>query len=222
MQITRAPVASLSSFSLPDSVPAMNDDLVDAACRASSSAQDLWRQLDGCAASGKVCSSHEVDGFIKRARDDDNHAVVLAWFAQHRSGVFAHGSEHKLGKFLAKVEWSALRLELEQLFDKIHEQQVEAQKKQELEDERLADAIKRSDERVAERKAAELKAESGTRAERSAALEKAAEAASVDKARLVEASEAAVNDELGAGGKIKLSDVELGTLGLLKKGFANR
>src|SRR4051812_37009366 len=82
-----------SGMKLPASVPVVSLEQVRACCHRSPAAAALRRELDAKIASGKSLSKVEVEALVKRAsargRLKDNHAVVIAYYAQNHAHCFA-------------------------------------------------------------------------------------------------------------------------------------
>jgi hypothetical protein len=216
-----APIAS-TSFTMPSDVPDISADDVAAVVARSKSAADLDARFRGYLGDGGCCSDRDLEHICKRAHGRDgrvnaDHAVVMAYWAQHHGEVFAPECHARLARFLREPDWVEIRTALDALRDKLEQQRIEDEKKRELEKERLLDDVIKPMERHRE-----LIKENGTLAERADERLKLEVKKADEKAKLREASELDVDEELTDRGRLSLSDVEMATLGLLKKGFANR
>lgn len=123
-------------LSLPSTVPAIDSELVDAACRRSAKARRLHAKLQAREAAGKPMSASEVEKMVKGAtgptgKPDGDQAIVIAEHAQRSPRTF-RGGHHVLLRFLARVLWSALIGELRAFLADIREQEAELRKREEL------------------------------------------------------------------------------------------
>lgn len=215
-------VGPIAGSSVAAGVPDISDDDVAAVLARSKSAASLDARFRKYLGDGGCCSDRELGEMCKRAHGRDgrvnaDHAVVMAYWAQRHGEVFAPECHGRLARFLKEPDWVAVRTELDALRDKLEQQRIEDEKKRELEKERLEDDVIKPMERHRE-----LIKDNGTAAERADERRKLEERKVDEKARLREASELDVDEELTDRGRLNLSDVEMATLGLLKKGFANR
>ena len=123
-------------FSLPSTVPAIDSELVDAACRKSARARRLHARLQAREAAGKPLSASEVDKMVKAAtgpggKPDGEQAIVIAEHAQHNPRAF-RGGHACLLKFLTRVLWQSLIGELRAFMANIREQETEQRKRDEV------------------------------------------------------------------------------------------
>src|SRR3982751_4535400 len=109
-------IGGLDLMSFSD-VPELSLEQVDAVCHRSKPAGKLWHKLQSDVDGGRVLSTSDVDEMLAKARYKDgkanpNHAVVLAYYAQRHGHVFGAHGRPLVERFLAKIEWKTLLLEL--------------------------------------------------------------------------------------------------------------
>lgn len=123
-------------LSLPSTIPAIDSELVDAACRKNARARRLHERLNAREEAGKPLSASEVEKMVKSAtgpngKPDGEQALVIAEHAQRSPRTFRGGHGFLL-KFLARVVWQSLIGELRQFLSTVYAQDAEVRKREEL------------------------------------------------------------------------------------------
>lgn len=123
-------------LSLPSTIPEIDSELVDAACRKNPRARRLHERLRAREESGKPMSATEVEKMVKGAtgangKPDGEQALIIAEHAQRSPRTFRGGHGFLL-RFLGRVIWQALLTTLRAFLVDIKEQETEQRKKDEL------------------------------------------------------------------------------------------
>jgi hypothetical protein len=121
---------------LPDSVPQIDSELVEAACRKNPRARRLHERLQAREEAGKPMTASEVDKMVKAATGPDGtpdgeQAIIIAEHAQRNPRAFNLG-HHFLLKFLARIAWQTLISELRDFLSDVREQDADVRKREEL------------------------------------------------------------------------------------------
>lgn len=212
---------SHGAMKLPDGVPQMSLEDVQAVVRRSRHAAHLKAHLDECLHNKGAFSRGEVKDLLARAggtgkHADGDQAVVLAYYAQNHAEIFAPDAHALVSTFLADVDWASLMADLKKFIADLEAKEVERKKAEQLKQQLLEDDLKRDGQQR------DLVKQNGTAADRKKDLQKREAHKAAEKQKLREASPADLDDELTGSGRLNLNDVELAKLKLLKKGFANR
>jgi hypothetical protein len=123
-------------LSLPSTIPEIDSELVEAACRKSPRARRLHARLQAREESGKPMSEAEVEKMVKAAtgpdgKPDGEQAIVIAEHAQRSPRTFRGGHGFLL-RFLGRVIWQALLTTLRAFLADIKEAETEQRKRDEL------------------------------------------------------------------------------------------
>ena len=215
-----APIAS--RVILAEHIPEITDADLQALLARSKTARHLKGELDGRLEAGGCCSRDEVIDLVKRAhegrgeRAKGDHAIVIAYYAQHHAEVFAPDAHAVVAKFLAQQDWPSLMADLHRFMEELRQQEAEQKRAAQVQQERQTDDLKRDDAKRA------LVKGNGSKADRQRETQKTEAHKAEQKAQLKAATSADLDDELTGAGRLPLSDVERTKLALMKKGFANK
>lgn len=135
-QGTAASAVDDPPLSLPSTVPEIDSELVDAACRRSPRARRLHARLTAREESGKPMSAAEVEKMVRGATGPDGmpdgeQAIIIAEHAQQSPRTFRGGHGFLL-KFLGRVIWQALLTTLRAFLADIKEEETEQRKRDQL------------------------------------------------------------------------------------------